>query len=78
MASLVSVATGASDKDVPEVPEWVTQLRPELAAVMRSIQRLSGAALARPDMKPFRQLLGSFSPDALLALGDFIEHCSKI
>ncbi|BDA46695.1 hypothetical protein COCOBI_09-1480 [Coccomyxa sp. Obi] len=62
-------SAGASDKDVAEVPDWVMQLRPELAAVMRSLQRLSGAALARPDMKPFRQLLGSFTPDALLALG---------
>lgn len=69
-ASCVRVGAGASDKNVAEVPEWVLQLRPELAAVMRSLQRLSGAALARPDMKPFRQLIGSFSPDALLALGD--------
>ncbi|CAL8471311.1 g10853 [Coccomyxa elongata] len=62
-------SAGAADKDAVEVPEWAMQLRPELAAVMRSLQRLSGAALARPDMKPFRQLLGSFSPEALLALG---------
>lgn len=70
MASLVQVDAGAADKDAVEVPEWAMQLRPELAAVMRSLQRLSGAALARPDMKPFRQLLGSFSPEALLAVGD--------
>lgn len=56
-------------KEVAEGPAWAEQLQPELADVMRSLQQLSGAALASPGMKPFRHLLGSFSPDSLLALG---------
>ncbi|KAK9918738.1 hypothetical protein WJX75_006451 [Coccomyxa subellipsoidea] len=61
-------------KEVAEGPAWAEQLRPELADVMRSLQQLSGAALASPGMKPFRHLLGSFSPDSLLALGLLTEE----
>ncbi len=57
------------EEGIAEGPAWAAHMRPELTAVMRSLQQLSGAALGSPGMKPFRHLLGSFSPDALLALG---------
>jgi hypothetical protein len=51
-------------------PAWAARLAPDQAALLRALRRVSGAALARPDMKLFQPLVGALTPDALLALGE--------
>lgn len=70
--------TSGDDAESATVPEWVIHLRPEAVAVLHALRQLSGAALAQPQLDAFReQLPGSFSPEALLALGDFFTALSR-
>lgn len=59
-----------SQQGTEEALGWAVQLRPELLAALRALQRLLAEVLARPGMKAFHQLLDTFSPESLLALGN--------
>ena len=51
-------------------PAWAEQLTPDQSALLHALRRVSGAALAKPDMKLFQPLIGALTPDALLAMGE--------
>ena len=59
------------------MPPWAADLAPDLAAVMRALRAVSGAALARTDMKVFQPLIGALTPEALLALGETLGAWSR-
>ena len=63
---------GGKGKDAAKQPPaaWAEELTPDQAALLRALWRVSGAALARPEMKLFQPLIGTLTPDALLALGE--------
>ena len=48
---------------------WHDKLTPEMESVLRAVRKVAGDCLDAPEMALFQPLLGSLSPDALLAVG---------
>lgn len=70
VSQTVLTSAGGGGKAEP-APGWIDHLTPEAAAMLHALRRLSGAILAQPQLEQHQQeLAGSFSPEALLALGE--------
>ena len=51
------------------LPAWHDKITPEMEGVLRAVSKVTGDCLDAPEMSLFQPLLGSLSPDALLAVG---------
>lgn len=57
------------------LPAWHDKLSPEMEGVLRAVRKVAGDCLDAPEMSLFQPLLGSLSPDALLAVGKHHALC---
>ncbi|CAL5228244.1 g11342 [Coccomyxa viridis] len=72
MRAFAGEPSSAADQRGP-LPAWHDKLTPEMEGVLRAVRKVAGACLDAPEMSLFQPLLGSLSPDALLAVGCLLE-----